>query len=234
MIAICSKCGRAKKTYSSFGKQICEDCLRERKTRDGHSGMIYRKVCPEEYSDILGDNRGLYLLPVPKSHPLFVMWYFDHYPESKGIVGRQLNYLIYISGKPVGIIGFASPPLNYRKFNEFFQFQDNDHSENSTKILNNNVFRIIYPEKNLGTKILKVARNLVRRDYRYKYGDELVGLVTFVEKPRTGAVYKADNWNCLGETQGITVRRRGSDWTNKQYGKGKTKHIFAYKFKETR
>lgn len=189
MIAICSKCGRAKKTYSSFGKQICEDCLRERKTRDGHSGMIYRKVCPEEYSDILGDNRGCI-------YSLF--------------------------------------PMNYRKFNEFFQFQDNDHSENSTKILNNNVFRIIYPEKNLGTKILKVARNLVRRDYRYKYGDELVGLVTFVEKPRTGAVYKADNWNCLGETQGITVRRRGSDWTNKQYGKGKTKHIFAYKFKETR
>lgn len=233
----CYKCNiteKEVKLYSTFGKYICKTCLDKRKTgRKGHSGMIYDKnVKEEEYYDPNIKNVKLYLKLVPKSNKLFVKWFVEHYPESKGIVGRQLNFLIYSYGNPIGIIGFSSPPLNYKKFNEFFGLSEAQKpSENAKLFLNNNVFRIIHTEKNLGTQILKLARKQVFEIYKQKYNQELLGLVTFVEPPRTGALYKADNWIFMGETQGIEVKRRGTSWIEKQYKKGSKKYIYGYKYK---
>jgi hypothetical protein len=191
----------------------------------GHSGMIYRPSDHVQMSLLFEDER-LVLERVPKSNPLFVKWYIEHYPQSKGIVGRQLNYIIHYDQLPIGIIAAASPPRNYRKFRDFFQ------ADNDLGFLNNNVYRIVNKpdDKNIGTKILKTFRLRVLRDYGERYGTKLLGLVTFVEPPRTGAIYKADNWNCLGLTQGISVSRRGKDWMEKQYLKGERKHIFAYMY----
>jgi len=194
--------------------------------------MIYKNNIDESeyYINDLKDIE-LDLIKVKKSNPLYVKWFIEHYPESKGIVGRQLNFLIYSFGKPIGIIGFASPPLNYNIFNKYFDFDINNKSgENAKKILNNNVFRIVYTQKNYGTKILKIARNKVYKLYYEQYNDKLLGLVTFVEPPRTGAIYKADNWIYLGNTKGIEVKRRGDNWTEKQYFKGIQKLIFGYKY----
>ena len=225
----CELCGSEGKVYSVFGKKVCLACMQKRRTgKPGHSGMIYReKVTPDSFRDLFCFNKPLELIPVKKSHPLFVKWFMEHYPNSKGIVGRSVNFLIYRYGEPVGIIGFSSIPLGYKKFDEFFGF-DTGIPENANKILNNNVFRLIKTERNLGTKVLKLARKKVREIYRKKYGTDLIGLVTFVEPPRTGAVYKADNWKYLGMTEGIRVLRRGKEWYKKQFTEGVKKHIFAY------
>ena len=224
---ICIVCSQEKKLFHVFGKMKCKDCIEKSKTgRSGHSGMIYHKETnPDDYLDIFNDK--LNLLQVKKSNKLFVKWYIEHYPKSKGIVGRQLNYLIYNNEKPIGIISGSSPPLNYKKFRNFFNVTDD------RTFLNNNVFRIVdKPEdKNIGTKILKLFRSNISKDYLSKYKTKLIGIVTFVEPPRTGSIYKADNWEFLGETQGITVRRSGEDWYNKQYMQGTKKLIFGYKFK---
>jgi hypothetical protein len=173
----------------------------------------------------------IYLKLVPKSHKLYVKWFIEHYPKSKGIVGRQLNFLIYSYGNPIGIIGFASPPLNYKKFNVFFAFDTNiSSSENAKLFLNNNVFRIVYSEKNLGTQILKLARKNIYKIYQEKYNQKLLGLVTFIEPPRTGSMYKADNWIYIGETDGVEIKRRGENWINKQYTIGVKKLIYGYKY----
>jgi hypothetical protein len=220
----CYFCHENKKTYSTFGKKVCHDCLLIRKTgRKGHSGMIYHKETNPANFQI--ENKELCLIKVKKSHKLFVKWYIEHYPKSKGIVGRQINYLIYLNGTPVGIISASSPPRNYKKFRQYFGVT-NDQS-----FVNNNVFRLIENIPNLGTRILKLFRNQIRKDYLDLYKDNLLGIVTFVEPPRNGALYKADNWFYLGETQGIEVKRRGEDWINKQYSKGTKKHIFVYKYK---
>jgi len=195
--------------------------------------MIYDKnIKEEDYYDNDIKEEKLYLKPIKKSNKLFVKWFIEHYPESKGIVGRQINFLIYSYGKPIGIIGFASPPLNYKKFNQFFELDSkNKSSENAKLFLNNNVFRIVYTEKNLGTQILKLARKQLFKIYKEKYNQELLGLITFVEPPRTGSLYKADNWSYIGETQGIEVKRRGNEWIEKQYIIGDKKYIYGYKYK---
>jgi hypothetical protein len=208
--------------YSTFGKYKCRACIESSPLRGrGHSGMIYH---PEvSVLDYPSKDLSLHLEKVPKSHPLYVKWFVEHYPQSKGIVGRQLNYLIYYEGLPIGIIGVSSPPLKFKPFREFFQGQ----SEKG--YLNNNVFRIVNKpnDNNIGTKVLKLLRCAVKQDYLEKYGDKLVGLVTFVEPPRTGAVYRADNWVFLGITQGVHVTRRGESWLNKTFSLGQQKLIFA-------
>jgi len=222
----CYKCKKEKKTVKTFGKEICLDCLEKRKTgKKGHSGMIYNKdIKSANYCNL---TTGLKLLKVRKSHPLFVKWYIEHYPKSKGIVGRQLNYLIYYNGKPVGIISAVSPPLNYKKFREYFNVKDD------LEFVNNGVFRIVKsPKKNFATQVLKRFRLIIKKDYEKKYGNILLGIITFVEKPRNGGIYLADNWEKIGETQGVEVRRRGDSWINKTYTKtGNKKLIFGYKYK---
>jgi len=195
--------------------------------------MVYDpNVNEEDFFDESIVDKFLSLKRVKKSNKLFVKWFIEHYPASKGIVGRSINFLLYSFGKPIGIIGFASPPLNYVKFNNFFTLDKNNKaSENAKLFLNNNVYRIIHTQKNLATQILKLARKEVYDIYIKDYSTKLKGIVTFVEPPRTGALYKADNWLYIGETEGIEVKRRGEDWTEKKYVKGVVKYIYGYKYK---
>ena len=195
--------------------------------------MVYDpNVNEEDFFDESIVDKFLSLKRVKKSNKLFVKWFIEHYPASKGIVGRSINFLLYSFGKPIGIIGFASPPLNYVKFNNFFTLDKNNKaSENAKLFLNNNVYRIIHTQKNLAPQILKLARKEVYDIYIKDYSTKLKGIVTFVEPPRTGALYKADNWLYIGETEGIEVKRRGEDWTEKKYVKGVVKYIYGYKYK---
>ena len=192
--------------------------------------MIRKGIKIQNEFDMYDDRIRLEL--VPKSNEIFCELYLTHYPSSKGIVGRSLNYIIWVNGEVAGIISGNSPPYNYKIFEKFFGITDDTREDMTKQFLNNNAYRVIKKEKNLGTKILKLFRNTIKKDYIKRYGDNLLGLVTFVERPRTGAIYKADNWISLGETQGISVTRRGNlgKWINKEYiNTGNKKLIFGIK-----
>ena len=71
--------------------------------------------------------------------------------------------------------------------------------------------------KNAGTKILKQLRELAPIEWKNKYGDNLTHLITFVGGGNNGAVYKADNWNMIGETAGLPKHKVVSmKWNNKE------------------
>lgn len=167
---------------------------------------------------------GLELVRVPKSDGLFGKLFFEHYPGSKGIPARSLCYLIFRDGVCIGIVGINSPPRNYKIFKEYFNGADEKN------FVNNNVYRLILNEKNLGTKVLREFRKVIKKDYEEKYGDTLLGIITFVEPPRTGAMYKADNWQFLGETQGKRMTRDKNTW-EKTFVQGTKKLIFGYMYK---
>lgn len=227
---VCEKdnCSNQGKLYYTFGDYICKDCLDKQSTeRDGHSGMVEKDISIQDFYEY--GLEGINLVKVKKSNPYFVKLFFEHYPESKGIIGRQLNYIVYCDEKPIGIIGFASPIYNYKKFKNFFNKDDPDRLSKIT--LNNNVYRLKKSEKNLGTKVLKKSRQTVYIDYMEEYNDNLIGLCTFVKKPLDGALYKADNWNYLGESEGIKVHRR-NDWKEKDYEESTKKHVFCYDYPE--
>lgn len=226
----CDVCGFIGKVIESWGKKYCKKCYDKKPKRGGgHSGMV--KVDDIKVKGMLSQTSlcgvGLSLETTTKGNKLFASLYLEHYPESKGIMGRQLNYFIKREGMIVGIIGVNSPPINYKKFREYFKIDD------EKLFVNNNVFRIIKSYKNQATQVLKLLRKKIIIDYKKRYGDNLIGIITFVEPPRDGAIYKADNWDYLGMTQGKKVVRRGSlgKWVNKEWSKGTKKHIFAIKLK---
>lgn len=57
-----------------------------------------------------------------------------------------------------------------------------------------------HTDRNAGTKLLRLLRLDAAAWWLERYGDTLKALQTFILPPRNGAVYKADNWEELGET----------------------------------
>lgn len=233
-LKICCKCGKETKCFRHWGKYYCEKCLMETSGK-GHSGMI---AMPEEW--VQGQLQQVHMIPksylrpvlqrVPKGDKLFASLYLSHYPKSKGIVGRTINYLIIFKGHVVGIIGGNSPPYAIKAVDEFFGITKENRGDMLVQFFNNEVFRIIHSYPNLATMILKEFRHQVRQDYMSRYNCPLIGLITFVEPPRTGAIYKADNWTSLGKTKGFSTKRRGKRWQKRTWGKTIPKFIFGYKY----
>jgi hypothetical protein len=215
---VCSKCGAIGRVSPSFGKLICDKCKDNRPNKGkGNSGL------KESTQSIMVFEDGLILERCPKSDETFGRLFFAHYPGSKGIPGRSLCYLVKYHSNIAGIIGFNSPPRNYGVFNAYFG------KGNENRFVLNNVFRLVDNEKNLATRVMKIARNRIRKEYKEKYGEELIGIATFVEPPRTGALYKADNWDYIGETAGKRMKRDKDTW-GKVFSEGTVKHIFGYKY----
>jgi len=224
----CIICKETKRCIEVWGKFYCQECYDKKpKKNGGHSGML--AVSDFTKKELLSQTslfqKGLILELTNKGNKLFASLYLEHYPKSKGIIGRQLNYFVKRDGNIVGIIGVNSPPINYKKFRKYFQTDD------EKLFVNNNVFRIVKSYKNQATQVLKLLRNKIQVDYKKRYGDILLGIITFVEPPRNGNIYKADNWDYLGMTQGKSVTRRGQSWTRKDWKDGTKKHIFAVKLK---
>lgn len=73
------------------------------------------------------------------------------------------------------------------------------------EIANNIVFCLANQQnKNAGTQLLSLVRKDAIKWWFEKYGDILKAFQTFILPPRTGAIYKADNWQLIGETIGIS------------------------------
>ena len=144
------------------------------------------------------------------------------YVPSHQSVGRRIDWLIYEDDKfpseCIGMIGIGSsvypPPkdmLNY------IGMSKNEYKDNFNSFANNWRFCMTKSIKNAGTKILKQLRELAPIEWKNKYGDNLTHLITFVGGGNNGAVYKADNWNMIGETAGLPKHKVVSmKWNNKE------------------
>ena len=129
---------------------------------------------------------------------------FHSYVPSTSSVGRRIDWIVFNEGKPVGMIGIGSsvypPPKDIlRHINMTIkQYKDNFNS-----FANNWRFCMREKIKNAGTQILKELRKQAPLHWKQKYGNDLSYLITFVAGGNNGAVYKADNWNMIGQTAGL-------------------------------
>ena len=145
----------------------------------------------------------------------------SYVPTAKS-VGRRIDWLIYEDDKfpseCIGMIGIGSsvypPPkdmLNY------IGMSKNEYKDNFNSFANNWRFCMTKSIKNAGTKILKQLRELAPIEWKNNYGDNLTHLITFVGGGNNGAVYKADNWNMIGETAGLPKHKVVSmKWNSKE------------------
>lgn len=112
---------------------------------------------------------------------------------------RKMYWLLYEKDILVGVFGLGSafarpkPVMNFMAENNL---EFNNVGNNIVYALNGCI------DKNAGTKFLKMVRNDAILWWKDRYGDTLKAFQTFILPPRTGAMYKADNWIQLGSTTG--------------------------------
>ena len=141
-----------------------------------------------------------------RSNPLYQEFRSRHYVENHGAVGQQLHYLIYLDKECIGIISGGASAYAVKCRDEFFGINKDNRKTALNGIVDNTVFRLEKNIPNLGTRILKLFRETVIRDWKQQYGVDVCGFETFVveESWRKGSMYKADNWTFVGETSGNT------------------------------
>lgn len=249
---ICPKCKEI--MFMNFGKLYCRSCYaREHATgRPGQNSMMLigehalksnlsqqRLFSHEEITVSLGIPKDYpILIPTHKGDRTFATLFRQHYPGSLGIIGRSLNYFIVLNNEIIGIIGAASPPMSLELMDKHWGITKENRYDKLLTVMNNNIFKIISHGKdkddhNIGTKALKVFRKQVKIDYEKKFpGSTLKGLITFVQPPRTGSIYVADNWKYLGMTKGFrTTQREGILSARKfEFSEKEKKHIFVYDY----
>jgi hypothetical protein len=138
---------------------------------------------------------------------------YHSYVPSDASVGRRIDFLIYdedyftLLGAISGGSSVYPPPKDLLIY---LGKTKNEYKSIFNQISVNRKFCLIYHKKNLGTQILKKYRNQMKIEWKKKYGDELKYIITFVGDGHDGAIYKADNWQCIGKTSGLPPHKSSS------------------------
>ena len=168
---------------------------------------------------------------------------YHSYVASAASVGRRVDWLVYCTqeGLPecIGMIGLGSsvypPPKDLLRR---VGLSKDEYRGVFNTFANNWRFCLKRKIPNAGTQILKLVRNSCQQVWKEKYGDDLQHLLTFVAGGNTGAVYKADNWEVIGETAGLPKHKASSmKWDSGEQLKqkfvkptGENKKIILYKY----
>lgn len=119
---------------------------------------------------------------------------------------RKLGWLLYEGGQLVGVFALASAWVMPKAVSSWMEARGLAYNE----VANNTVYCLDGAGKNAGTRFLRLLRADAASWWRSRYGDELRAMQTFILPPRTGALYKADNWEYLGPTAGMSLRSTAS------------------------
>ena len=118
---------------------------------------------------------------------------------------RKLYWLLYEENVIIGVFGLASAFSHSRHVKEYME----RHKISFNEIANNIVFCMYgHKDQNAGTKLLSMIRKDAILWWNERYGDYLKAFQTFILPPRIGAVYKADNWEFIGETTGQSQKTK--------------------------
>lgn len=145
-----------------------------------------------------------------------------HYSKPKGFVGRNRCFAIYYDGVYYGHTVGGSATLYLDGRDEFFNLRSKD---DLVHIINNIFYHVErvngeYPIRNFTTAIVQQWRKTAREDWEDYYGDKVWGYETLVQLPRSGELYRRDDWQKVGKTTGYTCKRTGGvgtdDWTGRR------------------
>jgi len=150
--------------------------------------------------------------------------------KPRGHHGQQVHFLIWYKGENVGAISGGSAVYATAVRDTFFGITKDNREHVINGIIDNTLFRLEKPERNLASRCAALWRVKVVGYWEYLYDVCPYGFETFVDpnlnldpgrNPRDGALYKADNWTCVGETFGSTKNHIGVGLTGSKKWGGK-------------
>lgn len=128
-----------------------------------------------------------------------------HYLGYSATAGAQLRYLIVAEEGVLGATGFGAAAWKVRARDAWIGWDQAQRRCHLHLVVNQTRFLILPWVRcaNLGSKVLALAARRVGADFRARYGYTPVLLESFVQSERfTGGVYRAANWQCVGQTRG--------------------------------
>jgi len=135
-----------------------------------------------------------------------------HYLGFGGAVGQNLQYVVRDSrGRRLACLVFGAAAWKCQDRDRFIGWSAEQRQRNLALIANNMRFLVLPSVRvpRLGSWILGQVRRRIAEDWQAKYGQGIVLLETFVERPRfRGMVYGAANWQKVGVTAGRTRQDR--------------------------
>jgi hypothetical protein len=136
---------------------------------------------------------------------------YHSYVKYKLVPQRRINWLVWNGMELVGAVGISSCVLCVKDRDNWIGWDKDQRIQKSNHMANNYRF-CLKPDngiKNLGSRVLKMVRGEGAKRWKERYGDDLLLLETYVlqNENRRGAVYLADNWTHVGNTQGVSIRK---------------------------
>jgi len=135
-----------------------------------------------------------------------------HYLGFGGPVGENLQYVVWDGQeRPLACLVFGAAAWKCQDRDDSLGWSAAQRQRNLALVANNTRFLILPWVKvpDLGSWILGRVAARIGRDWQAKYGHPVVVLETFVEQSRfRGTVYRAANWQRVGQTTGRTRQDR--------------------------
>jgi len=161
-----------------------------------------------------------------KDHVKRIIEKHHSYVPSARSVGRRIDWLIYHPDyvnalnvpQAVGMIGVGSsvypPPKDLLSY---VGMSKSVYKDNFNSFANNWRFCMTTSIPNAGSQILKQLRHHAPIEWEKKYKNFLTHIITFVGGGNNGAVYRADNWDMVGQTAGLPKHDMVSmKWNDKE------------------
>ena len=135
-----------------------------------------------------------------------------HYLGFGGAVGENLQYVVHDGQRrPLACLVFGAAAWKCQDRDRFIGWTAEQRQKHLALVANNTRFLILPWARvpDLGSWILGRVAHRIGRDWQTKYGHPVVLLETFVEAQRfRGTVYRAANWQKVGQTAGRTRQDR--------------------------
>jgi hypothetical protein len=146
-----------------------------------------------------------------------------HYLGLVKPAGESLCYAAFIGSELVALLMWSAPALHNRPRDEYLGWDRRARERNLPWVVNNTRFLILpwIRVPCLASQVLGANLRRLSRDWRERYGHDVLLAETFVDAARyKGTCYAASNWINVGLTRGWSRRRVGF------VRHGEPKHVF--------
>lgn len=136
-----------------------------------------------------------------------------HYLGLPKLVGEHLRHIVFINGRVIACLAWASAAWKVKDRDQFIGWQEPTKRKNLHLIANNTRFLILpwVNVKYLASKILSLSVGRLSEDWEQTYAHPVYLAETFVDVARfKGTCYRAANWIEIGRTKGSA--KKGNDY----------------------
>jgi hypothetical protein len=139
-----------------------------------------------------------------------------HYLGALPKIGNTLRYVATWEGEWLALLSFSAAALKCGARDRWIGWDFRYQYDRLNLIANNSRFLILPSchHRNLASRVLSLCQRRIQADWVERFGYPLLLLETFVDPTRfVGTIYRAANWQYVGDTRGYQRIRGGYSHT---------------------